>query len=232
MFARRHSGEVRPSAVAGSFYPGKAGELRAYVERSLSQAKAASLSDLAGLIAPHAGYLYSGGVAANSFASIAPSAKTFARVLLIGPPHYVPVHGIAAPSSQAFATPLGEIPVDGAAISSLQESGLVVIDDEPHASRSYGTHTAKSGVGGRPARWCGWWMRTQKGGGPELNLAANWRHWGLPTGPRVGAVVVWSHHVGMITGRTAGGEWIVKSGNDGGAVRERPRSVAGAVFRI
>ena len=64
-------------------------------------------------------------------------------------------------------------------------------------------------------------MRTQKGGGPELNLAANWKHWGRPTGPRVGAVVVWSHHVGMITGRTAGGEWIVKSGNDGGAVRER-----------
>jgi hypothetical protein len=101
-----------------------------------------------------------------------------------------------------------------------------------HASSSYRTHTAKSGVGGRPARWCGWWMRTQKGGGPELNLAANWKHWGRPTGPRVGAVVVWSHHVGMITGRTAGGEWIVKSGNDGGAVRERPRSVAGAVFRI
>jgi hypothetical protein len=101
-----------------------------------------------------------------------------------------------------------------------------------HASRSYRTHTAKSGPGGRPARWCGWWMRTQKGGGPELNLASNWRHWGRPSGPRVGAVVVWSHHVGMITGRTAGGEWIVKSGNDGGAVRERPRSVSGAVFRI
>ncbi len=124
---------MRPPAVAGSFYPGKAGELQAYVERSLSRAKAASFSDLAGLIAPHAGYMYSGGVAAESFASIAPSAKTFARVLLIGPPHYVPVRGIAAPSSRAFATPLGEVPVDGAAISSLQESGLVAIDDEPHA---------------------------------------------------------------------------------------------------
>jgi hypothetical protein len=75
-------------------------------------------------------------------------------------------------------------------------------------------------------------MRTQKGGGPELNLASNWRHWGQPSGPRVGAVVVWAHHVGMITGRTADGHWIVKSGNDGGRVRERPRSVAGAVFRI
>ena len=111
-------------------------------------------------------------------------------------------------------------------------SGSGTSHHSQHTSRSYGTHTARSGAGGRPARWCGWWMRTQKGGGPELNLAANWRHWGRPTGPRVGAVVVWSHHVGMITGRTAGGEWIVKSGNDGGAVRERPRSVAGAVFRI
>ena len=63
--------------------------------------------------------------------------------------------------------------------------------------------TAAAGVGPRPARWCGWWMRTQKGGGPELNLARNWKSWGRPSGPQVGAVVVWSHHVGVITGRTA-----------------------------
>ena len=50
-------------------------------------------------------------------------------------------------------------------------------------------------------------------------------------GPRVGAVVVWPHHVGMITGRSANGMWIVKSGNDGNAVRERAMSVSGAVFR-
>jgi hypothetical protein len=74
-------------------------------------------------------------------------------------------------------------------------------------------------------------MRSQKGGGPELNLARNWAQWGRPSGPQVGAVVVWSHHVGIITGRAANGQWIVKSGNDGGRVRERPRSVAGAVFR-
>jgi hypothetical protein len=88
-------------------------------------------------------------------------------------------------------------------------------------------------VGPKPARWCGWWMRTQKGGGPELNLARNWANWGRPAhGPRVGAVVVWSHHVGLITGRTKDGQWIVKSGNDGGQVRERPRNVSGAVFRV
>lgn len=86
---------------------------------------------------------------------------------------------------------------------------------------------------GRPAKWCGWWMRTQLGGGPEMNLAANWRRWGRPvSGPQVGAVVVWSHHVGIITGRAANGRWIVKSGNDGGRVRERARSVSGAVFRV
>ena len=95
-----------------------------------------------------------------------------------------------------------------------------------HASRK--AHSSQA----RPGRWCGWWMRTQKGGGPEMNLARNWAHWGHATAPQVGAVVIWSHHVGLITGRTANGEWIVRSGNDGGRVRERPRSVAGAVFRV
>ena len=95
--------------------------------------------------------------------------------------------------------------------------------------KSYSRHHAK-GLGPRPARWCGWWMRSQKGGGPELNLAWNWTRWGRPSGPQVGAVVVWPHHVGVITGRTASG-WIVKSGNDGGRVRERQRSVTGAIFR-
>ena len=87
-------------------------------------------------------------------------------------------------------------------------------------------------VGPRPGAWCGWWMRTQKGGGPEFNLAWNWSRWGKATEPMVGAVVVWRHHVGEITGRTKNGQWIVRSGNDGNRVRERPRSVAGAVFRI
>ena len=100
-----------------------------------------------------------------------------------------------------------------------------------YVSRGHSTRSSHAS-GARPARWCGWWMRTQKGGGAELNLAHNWKNWGRPSGPRVGAVVVWSHHVGMITGRTASGQWIVKSGNDGGRVRERPRSVAGAVFRV
>jgi len=87
-------------------------------------------------------------------------------------------------------------------------------------------------VGPRPGAWCGWWMRTQRGGGPEYNLAWNWSRRGQPTEPKVGAVVVWRHHVGEITGRAKNGQWIVRSGNDGNRVRERPRSVSGAVFRM
>ena len=76
-------------------------------------------------------------------------------------------------------------------------------------------------------------MRTQRGGGPHLNVAWNWRNWGRPAGgPRVGAVVVWRGHVGEIVGRASNGQWLVRSGNDGGKVRTRARSVAGAVFRV
>jgi hypothetical protein len=100
---------------------------------------------------------------------------------------------------------------------------------------SYNTNYQSGGghsAGGRPRAWCGWWMRTQRGGGPEMNLAWNWSRWGSPSGPQVGAVVVWRHHVGEIVGRASNGQWLVRSGNDGGAVRTRARSVSGAVFRV
>lgn len=84
----------------------------------------------------------------------------------------------------------------------------------------------------KPRRWCGWWMRTQFGGGPEYNRAWNWSKRGVETVAQVGAVVVWRNHVGYITGRNARGQWIVKSGNDSNRVRERARSVRGAVFRL
>jgi hypothetical protein len=100
---------------------------------------------------------------------------------------------------------------------------------EVSSSRSAPSH---SGVGPRPAKWCGWYMRTQLGGGPEYNLASSWRRYGSATSPQVGAVVVWPHHVGIITGQTASGQWIVKSGNMSGRVHEGPRSVSGATFRI
>lgn len=89
------------------------------------------------------------------------------------------------------------------------------------------------GVGPKPDKWCGWFMRTMFGGGPEYNRAIEWKNRGRKSnGPQVGAIVVWPHHVGVITGKTKNG-WVVKSGNDSNRVRERVRSVENAVaFRI
>lgn len=134
------------------------------------------------------------------------------------------------------AMPVNARPYDGSLWSN-SESESATSTSGKHSRSAYRarrTHNSgyAGGVGGRPGKWCGWWMRTQLGGGPEYNLAANWRRYGSSSGPQVGAVVVWPHHVGIITGRAANGQWIVKSGNDGGRVRERARSVAGAVFRV
>lgn len=104
-------------------------------------------------------------------------------------------------------------------------------DEGSSEERSYPV-TSSEGVGPRPGAWCGWYMRTRHGGSSEYNLAWNWSRRGTAlSGPQVGAIVVWPHHVGEITGQTSDGKWIVLSGNDSGQVKERARSVSGAVFR-
>lgn len=87
----------------------------------------------------------------------------------------------------------------------------------------------------RPGKWCMWWLRRELGipraafRPYEWNLARAGRYIGAPaTGPAPGVIVVWRHHVGIITGRRDG-RWVVKSGNDGGRVRERARSLKGAI---
>jgi hypothetical protein len=121
--------------------------------------------------------------------------------------------------------------VSAAPLAPVQAFPAPLVGKATNEAAGPGKH-GRYNVGPRPSRWCGWWMRTQLGGGAEYNLARNWANRGRSlNGPRVGAVVVWSHHVGLITGRTSDGQWIVRSGNDGGRVRERPRSVKGAVFR-
>jgi hypothetical protein len=110
-------------------------------------------------------------------------------------------------------------------------STLGMFGSSPPSYEAYPQHTAhRGGLGPRPAAWCGWEMRQLVGGdpGPAYNLARNWAHWGH-TGPAgVGAVVVWPHHVGKIVGQEDG-HWVIESGNDGHALRTRPRSIAGAI---
>jgi MEMO1 family protein len=133
MFARESGLATRRPAVAGSFYPRESNELKTAVDALLSQVPRLHRPGVAGVIAPHAGYIYSGPVAAKAFAAVAATGRVFRRVLLLGPVHYVPVSGVAAPSSTAFATPLGEVPLDRDAIALLVEAGLVTIDDRAHA---------------------------------------------------------------------------------------------------
>jgi MEMO1 family protein len=133
MSARQTGATVRQAAVAGSFYPLEAKDLKGAVDALLAQAEDVKQADLVGVIAPHAGYIYSGPVAGNAFAPVASSGTAFERVLLIGPAHYVPVSGVAAPSSTSFATPLGKVEVDRDAIASLVEAGLASFHDRAHA---------------------------------------------------------------------------------------------------
>ena len=111
--------KIRPAAVAGSFYVGHAQRLRAAVADLLAAAPASAGASPKALIAPHAGYVYSGGVAAAAFATLKSGNQGISRVVLIGPAHYVAVRGIAVPTADAFETPLGRVPVDRDALSAI-----------------------------------------------------------------------------------------------------------------
>src|SRR5215212_402050 len=104
---------IRPPAVAGSFYPADPHRLRSEVARLLAAApRAAASGRPKAIIAPHAGYRYSGQVAAAAFATLEEAAPSIERVVLIGPAHYVPFRGITVPTVNAFATPLGRVPLN------------------------------------------------------------------------------------------------------------------------
>jgi MEMO1 family protein len=85
------------------------------------------------LIVPHAGYVYSGATAAAAFATLRDGAQTIRRVVLIGPAHHVHVRGIAAPTVDAFETPLGRVPVDKSALNAIAGLPFVIQDDLAHA---------------------------------------------------------------------------------------------------
>lgn len=99
---------------------------------------------------------------------------------------------------------------------------------QAHGHRHYAGHIGYSD--GRPSAWCGWQMRQWKGGGPELNLARNWSHWGhAASGPAPGIVGVMPHHVFMVIAVVGPGKVLAISGNDGHAVRTRVRSTSGVI---
>jgi hypothetical protein len=120
------------------FYPGDPASLQDELATCLAGLPAptpepAATGMLKALIVPHAGYIYSGGTAGHAYALLAPLAGRIRRVVVLGPCHRASVQGLAAPTAQAFATPLGRIPLDRAALDALADLPQVVVSDAAHA---------------------------------------------------------------------------------------------------
>ena len=122
----------RPPAVAGVFYPAESARLAATVDALLAAASRPGPAERpAALVVPHAGHRYSGPVAAAAYALVRGSSAM--RAVLLGPAHFVPLAGSAVPSLSAWMTPLGPVPVDGAARDRALTVRGVHADDQPHA---------------------------------------------------------------------------------------------------
>lgn len=127
---------IRQPAVAGKFYPGERQRLRTQVQGYLAGAR---LSDPGAggrppkaIIAPHAGYIYSGPIAGTAYAHLSAAGSAVRRVILLGPSHWAYVPGLAASSAESFATPLGTVPVDLSAQDQVLSLKQVRVADQAH----------------------------------------------------------------------------------------------------
>lgn len=127
--------QVRPAAVAGMFYPREARELERDVADLLDGVEnlAPRFGHPKAIIVPHAGYVYSGPIAARAYDELAAARGVVRRVVLLGPVHRVPVKGLALPGVQAFDTPLGRVPVDAEGVRMLAPFRHVVESRAAHA---------------------------------------------------------------------------------------------------
>jgi AmmeMemoRadiSam system protein B/AmmeMemoRadiSam system protein A len=123
------SKQVKHAAVAGMFYPSDRNELSQMLKNMLESAKN-NYPPPKAILAPHAGYIYSGPVAANAYASLYPVREKISRVVLLGPAHRVYVKGLALSSASHFDTPLGEIEVDKKSMQQVSKLPGVEIFDE------------------------------------------------------------------------------------------------------
>ncbi|HET7833641.1 MAG TPA: AmmeMemoRadiSam system protein B [Gallionella sp.] len=122
---------IRQPAVAGLFYPAESAQLAADIQHLLAEAQPHKLNPKA-LIAPHAGYVYSGPIAATAYAALDSVAAHIRRVVLLGPTHRVAVHGLALPAAEAFDTPLGRVMLDQEATRAIAHLPQVTISPEAH----------------------------------------------------------------------------------------------------
>ena len=125
---------VRPAAVAGMFYSDHPAELARDVDAMLAVAEAGAPHwQPKALIVPHAGYIYSGPIAASAYCLLKPIARRIRRVVLLGPTHRVAVRGLALPGANTFTTPLGAIAIDEAAARQIAHLPQVIVSAQAHA---------------------------------------------------------------------------------------------------
>lgn len=124
---------LRQPAVSGTFYPSDPGELRDMIRGFLKDAKPTGARPKA-IIAPHAGFIYSGPIAGSAYARLGLGRAAIRRVILLGPSHRVAFRGLAVSSAEGFATPLGTVPVDREGIKSILELPFVRTFDAAHES--------------------------------------------------------------------------------------------------
>ncbi len=123
--------KIRKSAVAGTFYPADKDQLQQMIEQYIYDAPIANKVPKV-IIAPHAGYIYSGALAGSVYARLIPDKKSISRVVLIGPSHRVGFHGIALSTAEQFSTPLGLIDVDIESIKRLSQLPYINYMDQAH----------------------------------------------------------------------------------------------------
>jgi AmmeMemoRadiSam system protein B len=140
MVAGTHQARIRPPAVAGTFYPDTPDVLAASVRDYLvaAEAEKPALQQVdpppRAIVVPHAGYIYSGPVAARAYARIVAGHERYRRVLLLGPSHHVWFRGLALPVSEAFSTPLGLVALDVDLGRKLEALSFVTRNDAPHVN--------------------------------------------------------------------------------------------------
>jgi MEMO1 family protein len=122
----------RKPAVAGQFYPNDPQELTQLLKKLYATSRTCQVSQVKAIIVPHAGYIYSGEIAASAYMALIPQIHKIKRVVLLGPAHRVGFHGLATTTDNYFSTPLGDIAIDKSSISIIESLPQVVSLDRAH----------------------------------------------------------------------------------------------------
>ncbi len=131
MFSNHHT-KIRPAVMAGQFYPAEPAQLAEQIDNLLKQVHSTAISHIKAIISPHAGFIYSGPVAASAYQNLRHQSDQIQRVVLLGPSHRVSFHGVATLSANEYQMPFGKIKIDHEAINLIKALPQVQQLDEAH----------------------------------------------------------------------------------------------------